>query len=97
MRAPSFAAPRHPYTRALLESVPRADRRYAPGAPRVLTAIGGRLPDLADPPRGCRFHPRCPDAIDGVPPRAAAKRPRSRPATSSAASASGSAGRPDLA
>ena len=58
-----FHAPLHPYTRALLESVPRADR--APmGQGRVrLPVIAGRLPDPLHPPAGCRFHPRCPDAI----------------------------------
>jgi oligopeptide/dipeptide ABC transporter ATP-binding protein len=55
-----FRAPLHPYTRALLESMPRADRSYA--AHRALPTIAGRIPNLADPPRGCRFHPRCPEA-----------------------------------
>ncbi len=59
-----FHAPQHPYTRALLESVPRADRARPPGAGRVvLPVIGGRLPDPLRPPSGCRFHPRCPEAI----------------------------------
>lgn len=51
-----FENPYHPYTRFLLSSVPRiGDKSYrvsAPGAP----------PSLVDPPPGCRFHPRCPDA-----------------------------------
>ena len=62
-----FHAPLHPYTAALLESVPRADRAAGPGVGgegRVrLPVIGGRLPDPLRPPSGCRFHPRCPDAI----------------------------------
>ncbi len=59
-----FRAPQHPYTRALLESIPRADRRYSAGERGALPVIGGRLPDMLDPPRGCRFHPRCPEATE---------------------------------
>jgi oligopeptide/dipeptide ABC transporter ATP-binding protein len=54
-----FARPRHAYTRALLESLPA---RTADG--EALRPIGGGLPDLADPPPGCRFHPRCAWAIE---------------------------------
>ena len=57
-----FASPQHPYTRALLESVPRIDQSYT-GARRVLPSIAGRPPDLLNPPPGCRFHARCPEAI----------------------------------
>jgi oligopeptide/dipeptide ABC transporter ATP-binding protein len=53
-----FHAPRHPYTRALLDSMPRADRSHG----GTLMTIGGRIPSLATPPSGCRFHPRCPEA-----------------------------------
>jgi peptide/nickel transport system ATP-binding protein len=50
-----FDAPAHPYTGALLESIPRlADARAR------LTAIDGQPPDLAALPGGCAFHPRCP-------------------------------------
>src|SRR5207245_10527447 len=49
-----FGAPRHPYTRALLESVPRLGARA-----EWLTAIEGQPPDLAALPRGCAFAPRC--------------------------------------
>ncbi len=49
-----FAAPTHPYTGGLLGSIPRR------GQP--LRAIPGTICDLAEPPPGCRFHPRCPSA-----------------------------------
>jgi oligopeptide/dipeptide ABC transporter ATP-binding protein len=49
-----FGAPRHPYTRALLRSVPDFDERRA-----HLDSIPGMPPDLVAPPSGCRFHPRC--------------------------------------
>jgi oligopeptide/dipeptide ABC transporter ATP-binding protein len=59
-----FRAPLHPYTRALLESAPRVDHAYEHEARPVLQTIAGRIPDLAAPPSGCRFHPRCPEASD---------------------------------
>ncbi len=54
-----YAAPRHPYTQKLLGAFPniRADRRG-------LEVIPGMPPDLREPPSGCRFHPRCPAAMD---------------------------------
>jgi len=51
-----FAAPSHPYTQALIEAIPRI------GDERSRGGIEGRPPDLAAPPPGCRFHPRCPEA-----------------------------------
>jgi oligopeptide/dipeptide ABC transporter ATP-binding protein len=57
-----FHNPQHPYTRALLESMPRVDQSYANNKQRRLPVIAGRPPNLAAPPSGCRFHPRCPEA-----------------------------------
>jgi oligopeptide/dipeptide ABC transporter ATP-binding protein len=53
-----YARPSHPYTRLLLGAFPDIDR---PGRP--LTGIAGAPPRLTDLPPGCRFHPRCPDAM----------------------------------
>src|SRR6185312_3911415 len=50
-----LTTPRHPYTRGLLDSLPTTGERT-----RYLRPISGAPPDLAQPPRGCRFHPRCP-------------------------------------
>jgi oligopeptide/dipeptide ABC transporter ATP-binding protein len=52
--------PRHPYTAALLASIPRLGR-FKREAPRP---FAGEPPDPARPPAGCRFHPRCPHATD---------------------------------
>ena len=52
-----FASPLHPYTRALLASVPSIGGGTGSGAP----ALGGEPPGAADMPTGCPFHPRCPD------------------------------------
>jgi peptide/nickel transport system ATP-binding protein len=54
-----FKSPRHPYSKALLETVPTID-----GGRTVFRPIRGAMPALTDPPAGCRFHPRCPDAFD---------------------------------
>ena len=51
-----FRQPAHPYTQALFRSLPRRNTQPEP--------IGGTLPSLVDPPDGCRFHPRCPHAIE---------------------------------
>jgi oligopeptide/dipeptide ABC transporter ATP-binding protein len=50
-----FREPRHPYTLSLLRSVPDVDATR-----ETLLTIPGSPPDLAEPPPGCRFHPRCP-------------------------------------
>jgi peptide/nickel transport system ATP-binding protein len=54
-----FEGPKHPYTQALLQSIPTVA-----GERRVLKGIPGFPPDLRDPPSGCAFHPRCPYAFD---------------------------------
>ena len=55
-----FAEMAHPYTEALLQSIPKLEM---PNHTR-LQAIGGRPPDLVNPPAGCKFAPRCPYAQD---------------------------------
>jgi oligopeptide/dipeptide ABC transporter ATP-binding protein len=55
-----FAAPRHPYTRALLDAVPAID----PADRRAATVLTGELPSPMAPPSGCVFRTRCPHAID---------------------------------
>jgi oligopeptide/dipeptide ABC transporter ATP-binding protein len=52
-----FDDPKHPYTRALLGSVPKL------GSREPLYAIPGQPPNLANLPPGCHFHPRCPDVM----------------------------------
>ena len=53
-----FHAPRHPYTQHLIHSLPMIGDK----SPRA--SLGGRPPSLANPPAGCRFHPRCPHVLD---------------------------------
>jgi len=55
-----FRNPLHPYTHALLAAVPIPDPKARKGRVLVL----GEVPDLTDPPRGCRFHPRCLSAFE---------------------------------
>lgn len=54
-----FENPLHPYTQALLRAIQRISERKS-----ELESIGGSVPNLIDPPGGCRFHPRCPIAIE---------------------------------
>ena len=56
-----YAAPRHPYTRFLLESVPQPDPTLRDADRAILT---GEVSSPVNPPAGCRFHPRCPYADD---------------------------------
>lgn len=55
-----FAGPQHPYTRALLSAIPVPQ----PKAVRQRMILSGDVPSPIDPPQGCRFHTRCPFAID---------------------------------
>lgn len=55
-----FENPLHPYTRALLSAIPVAD----PGKKTKRTILKGDIPSPANPPPGCRFHTRCPYAIE---------------------------------
>jgi oligopeptide/dipeptide ABC transporter ATP-binding protein len=52
-----YKDPRHPYTRALMAAIPRLDMTID-----KLQTLPGSVPDLLEPPTGCRFHPRCPYA-----------------------------------
>jgi oligopeptide/dipeptide ABC transporter ATP-binding protein len=54
-----FASPRHPYTKALLAAIPEPD----PDAMVPRNLPRGEIPDAAEPPLGCAFHPRCPEAV----------------------------------
>ena len=55
-----IANPRHPYAKALVEAVPVPDPRYK----RPIPAIKGDIAQPIDPPPGCRFAPRCPQAVE---------------------------------
>ncbi len=57
-----FTDPKHPYTVGLMKSFPSISGPLLP-----LTGIAGGPPDLARPPSGCRFHPRCPRAFERCP------------------------------
>lgn len=51
-----FKTPLHPYAKALLESIPMPGKEFK--------SISGTVPNLINPPSGCRFHPRCPKAME---------------------------------
>ena len=54
-----FSNPEHPYTRGLWGAIPLADQEK-----ETLTVIPGNVPDLSNPPGGCKFHPRCGSRFD---------------------------------
>jgi peptide/nickel transport system ATP-binding protein len=54
-----LSGPRHPYTRALLSAVPVME----PESKRDVIRLQGELPSPVNPPAGCHFHPRCPEAF----------------------------------
>jgi peptide/nickel transport system ATP-binding protein len=54
-----FANPRHPYTRMLLDAIPKMH-----DTGRARTPVHGEVPNPLNPPTGCSFHPRCPQATD---------------------------------
>jgi peptide/nickel transport system ATP-binding protein len=57
-----WSAPKHPYSEALIAAIPHAD-----GAGDLPLALPGEVPDPAQPPSGCRFHPRCPYVFERCP------------------------------
>jgi len=57
-----LSSPLHPYTQALLSAVPTPN----PKTSKVKVFVGGEVPNPISPPSGCRFHPRCPKAIEDL-------------------------------
>jgi len=55
-----FEKPGHPYTRALLSAIPIPD----PSVRMHRTVLEGSIPSPANPPRGCKFHTRCPECME---------------------------------
>ena len=53
-----FRTPLHPYTRGLMEAVPKLTGEG------ISAGVPGRIPEYLNPPPGCRFHPRCPEVMD---------------------------------
>ena len=59
---PIWTQPAHPYSESLIAAVPRPDGRGL-----LPASLPGEVPDPANPPSGCRFHPRCPHAFARCP------------------------------
>ena len=57
-----FRDPKHPYTQGLLASIPKLGEAGG----RKIEPISGSVPSIYEMPKGCRFHPRCPEFISGV-------------------------------
>jgi oligopeptide transport system ATP-binding protein len=55
-----FAAPKHPYTQALLAAIPRVGE----GKKKITKSLSGEVPSPINPPSGCAFHPRCSKKIE---------------------------------
>ena len=55
-----FEKPLHPYTKALMDALPQPD----PGKRHALAVLQGDVPSPVNAPKGCRFHPRCPEILD---------------------------------
>jgi len=70
-----FAAPRHPYTRMLMDAIPDLEM-----SGKARTPVVGEVPNPLAPPAGCAFHPRCPHADA----RCRSERPQLRPAAAGA-------------
>ncbi|MES2952771.1 MAG: oligopeptide/dipeptide ABC transporter ATP-binding protein [Pseudomonadota bacterium] len=70
-----FAQPRHPYTRMLLDAIPKMH-----DTGRARTPVSGEVPNPLNPPSGCTFHPRCPHANE----RCTSERPQTLPLASGA-------------
>ena len=60
-KAELFSNPRHPYTQALIEAIPRVGA----GKKQMKPALAGEVPSPIAPPGGCHFHPRCPRFFSG--------------------------------
>jgi peptide/nickel transport system ATP-binding protein len=72
-----FNGPHHPYTEALVSSIPAID-----GTPRLRIRLGGEVPSPANPPSGCVLNPRCPRMVDsGVEHRCTTEEPELREVT----------------